>query len=190
MPITLNSNARALPFACRVDVRTFMQMLIDIARQGFADGIRRLVIVNGHGGNTQAIGAALRELSAMDDVPFACAVSATGMADESARKLLVHPSEHGGEQEVALVMHLRPDLVRPDKVADNPFGQLAVEALKDPRVTFVRPWHLACPASAAGDQRQATAAKGEALVASAARAIGRLLVELSQAPAGAAFPYA
>jgi creatinine amidohydrolase/Fe(II)-dependent formamide hydrolase-like protein len=86
-------------------------------------------------------------------------------------------------------MHLRPDLVREDKLRDQPRCKPAVECLNDPRVTFVRPWHKYVPESGGGDNRTSTAEKGEAIIESAADNLATFLVELSDAPWTDDFPY-
>jgi len=190
LPITLNNNFRHWPFACRMSVATFMAMLVDILKQAYADGVRRAVIVNGHGGTTDAIRAAMRDLAGMNDVPFVCLVNGWAMADDAVKARNVEaPSEHGGEAEVSLQMFLHPDLVHIEKLADNPMIPPKLVTLRSPKVHFVRPWHLFVPASAGGDQRKASADKGQALVESAAEAIAAILLELSQAPESADFPY-
>lgn len=188
IPITLNNNFKAFPFACRIGVKTFMSMLTDIIMQAAADGIRSVVIQNGHGGNTEAVRATLRDLAAKDKVPFTCVVQ--GMASKDVvEKNVDHPSDHAGESETSIQMFLHPALVRTDKLADNPRCYPTVSALANEKVFFVKPWHLYLPTSAGGEQRKASAEKGEALVKSAAENIGQLLLELSLAPDSPNFPY-
>ena len=189
LPITLNNNFRAFPFACRMGVATFMAMLADIVTQAAADGIRRVVLANGHGGNTDAVRAMLRELAARDNMPFVCMIQGM-MADKAVIAANIeHPSDHAGESEVSIQMFVRPELVRPERLADNPRNKPALPSLNDDKVFFVKPWHRYVPASAGGDQRRAAAAKGRALVESSSANIAQLLVELSQAPESATFPY-
>ncbi len=185
LPITNNANVRRFPFALRVGVRTLMSMLLDIAGQCWEDGVRKLVFVNGHGGNPAAIDAALREMSACDDMPFACWT--WGTPPDDFEDPIEHASDHAGENETSRMMWIRPDLVRTDKLADNPFGQLQVPSLG--KESFVRPWHLYVPLSAGGETRAATAAKGEAVTKARAKGLARLLIELSQTPYSDHFPY-
>jgi creatinine amidohydrolase/Fe(II)-dependent formamide hydrolase-like protein len=87
------------------------------------------------------------------------------------------------------MLHLRPELVHQDKLGVFGFGELAVEALAGEGVYFVRPWHRHVPASAGGDARAASAQKGRGLIEGAGKHLAELLVQLSQAPWGEAFPY-
>jgi creatinine amidohydrolase len=186
LPITNNANFRRFPFALRVGVRTLMSMLVDIVAQCRDDGVRKVVLVNGHGGNPDTIRATLREIAGMDDMPFVCATG--GITPEGWTSPIEHPSDHGGESETSRMMWIRPDLVRGDQLADNPFGRLAVPSLA--RTDFVRPWHHYVPASAGGETRASSADKGRAITEAAATGLADLLVELAAAPWSERFPYA
>ncbi len=82
-------------------------------------GIRKLVLINSHGGNVPIIDIVARELR----VRFDMLCVATGWfrfglpddlfpADELANGI------HGGEVETAMMLHLRPDLVKMDEARD------------------------------------------------------------------------
>lgn len=198
LPVGNNVNFKAFPFACRVRVQTLMQMLLDIFSALEADGIRKIVVYCGHGGNTDAIRAALRahvdaRLQAGGQArppgqgAFVCMASCP--PELSRPPLVEHPSDHGGESEVSRMLHLREDLVRKDRFGVFPFGKLSVEALSAGGVYFVRPWDRHVPASAGGDVRKATPEKGRKLIEGAAERLAELLVQLSQAEWTDAFPY-
>lgn len=185
LKITTNANMRKVPFALRIGVRTLMQVLIDIAVQCFEDGIRKLVIVNGHGGNPSVIDAAIREMSGMTNVPFTCVTE--GFLLEGFTDPIQHASDHAGESETSRMLAIRPDLVKPENFKKFPFGQLAVPLLAHTR--FVRPWHEYMPETAGGETRFSSAEKGRNLLQGRAAGIARLLVELSVTPYSESFPY-
>lgn len=185
LPITNNVNFRRFPFALRIGIRTLMSVIIDVVTQCKEDRIDKVVIVNGHGGNPAAIDAALREIAGMDDMPFVCCTS--GIAPKGFTSPIEHPSDHGGESETSRMMWIRPELVRRQKLDDNPFGQLRVKSLA--KANFVRPWHLYVPEGAGGETRSSSAEKGKSLVEANAQGLADLLVELSQAPYDERFPY-
>jgi creatinine amidohydrolase len=185
LPITNNANVRRFPFALRVGIRTLMSMLVDIATQCKEDGIKKVVIVNGHGGNPATIDAATREISGMDDMPFVCWTS--GFTPNGFVSPIEHPSEHGGECETSRMMWIRPQLVHEDKLDDNPVAQLRVKALAN--MNFVRPWHIYVPVSAGGETRKASAQKGKEIIEAEAAALASMLLELSQTPYDESFPY-
>ena len=185
VPITNNVNFRRFPFALRIGVRTLMTVLIDIVTQCRDDGVMKIVIVCGHGGNPAAIDAAMREIAGMDNMPFVCC--AGGIAPDGYVSPIEHPSDHGGESETSRMMWIHPELVRQENLADNPFGRLRVKGLE--KTGFVRPWHLYVPASAGGETRASSADKGRSLIEAHAAGLADLLVELSAAPYDEGFPY-
>ncbi len=188
MPIGCNANFQAWPFACRIAPQTFMQLILDVIEMLEQDGIRKIVIFDGHGGNSDVISAALRAHAHRrppgSEGAFVCKTH--GGAPDSA---ITHPSYHGGESEVSMQLHLNGELVHEDKIDNYPFGELAVDALDDPSVSFVKPWHLAVPASCVGDQREASAERGEVIINHSAERLAELLCELSAAEFNENFPY-
>ncbi|HHN46845.1 MAG TPA: creatininase family protein [Planctomycetes bacterium] len=187
LPVGNNVNFRAFPFALRIGVRTLMSVVEDIVEQLASDGVRIVVIVNGHGGNTDALRSALREIASRNGAPFVCMVGATEFASDVKADVIEHPSDHGGECETSCMMALAPHLVRPDRLADNPFGELAVPELE--KAFFVRPWHIHVPRSAGGETRNSSAVKGRRILDAASLGLARLLVELASARPTPSFPY-
>jgi creatinine amidohydrolase len=186
--VSLNNNFRAFPFACRMQVSTFMSLLRDLVEMCEAEGVRRFVFVNGHGGNPDVIRAVQRDLAAKDNL-FTCLISTTQCASEEAVAVWEHRSDHAGEEETSLVMHLRPELVREEHITDHPQHRPSVEAINKYKADFVRPWHLYIPASAGGNATKASAQKGKTVVESAIEGMGHLFSELSTAPDTDTFPY-
>lgn len=96
-----------------VSASTLLSTLADIGRSVAATPARRLVFLNGHGGNTALLGVALREIRRLHglltfSMPAGMQIAGAGGGDE--------PDEHGlgihaGYGETSLVLHLRPDLV-------------------------------------------------------------------------------
>ena len=134
------------------------------------------------------IRAVQRDLAAKDGL-FTCLISTASCASEEALAVWEHRSDHAGEEETSLVMHLRPELVREEHITDNPQNLPTVSAINDFKVDFVRPWHLYIPASAGGNATKSSAEKGRIVVDSAIDGMGRLFSELSRAPDTENFPY-
>lgn len=193
LPIGNNVNFKAFPFACRIGVQTLMQVLLDIVASLEEDGIRKIVLVNGHGGNTDTLRATLRACHDRrgpdGEGAFVALVSCGTFTSADAARQIEHRSEHAGEAETSAIMHLRPELVRTALLADNPVGMPVLEALRNGQVSFVRPWHLYVPTSAGGETRSSTAAKGQALMDTSAAGLAEFLSQLSAASWHADFPY-
>lgn len=190
LPIGNNVNFKPFPFACRMKVRTLMLLLLDIIEALEEDGIRKIVLVDGHGGNTDTIRAAMREhfeRTPTDRRAFVCITR--GQPSAEAWAAIEHASNHGGEHEACRQLHLNADLVRQDKFQDQPFGTPLTKITERPSVYYVRPWNRYVPLSGGGDTRAATADKGRAIIESAADNLAKLLLELSNTPWNPEFPY-
>ena len=184
-PIGNNVNQKAFPFACRIGVDTLKRAVLDVVEAVEEDGIRKVVLVNGHGGNPAALRAALREHAgrrSVDEGAFACLTSTTSAVPVEVAERIEHPSDHAGEGETSRMLHLRPDLVREEHFDAFPVRAASVDELESGKVTWVKPWHEYLPQSAGGETRESSAEKGEALVDGAADWIAELLVELTEVP--------
>lgn len=194
IPIGNNVNFKAFPMACRIRVRSYMNMLLDMIEALEEDGIRKIVLVNSHGGNIDTIKAVLREHferhpAGGETRAFVSYCTAAGFCDPSVRATIECPSDHAGESETSLVMHFQPHLVRPEKVSSAPIHHPSLSALLGNTVHFVRPWEKYMPESCGGDSRRSTPEKGSAVAESSAAGLASFLVQLSAAPWQPGFPY-
>ena len=101
----------------------YEQLLVDLLTPLLRDGFRRVLILNGHGGNIDPLRVALRRL----DVEFPRAILSGAAywdlaAPEIATLCRAHRKEmgHACEIETSMMLHLRPDMVRLDQVVDDP----------------------------------------------------------------------
>jgi creatinine amidohydrolase len=97
---------------------TLLAMLRDIGRSITPTGAERLVLLNGHGGNTTHLGTALRELRLEFGLKTflmhpALPPAYGGSSTESELGMGIH----GGLDETSVFMHLRPDQVQLEKAA-------------------------------------------------------------------------
>jgi creatinine amidohydrolase len=93
-------------------LEVFVAVLCDVARSIWANGFRRIVLLNGHGGNEQPTWSASVKL-AEEDV-WALAVTYWDMAADELRAWSEADEGsigHGGEWETSLQLYLRPELV-------------------------------------------------------------------------------
>ncbi len=97
-------------------------------------GFTKFFILNGHGGNTEPNGIALRELKARyPGLTFAHSGYFSFIPSEVLASVMEGPAKeirHACEAEASLMLHLHPDLVRKGKLRDD--GLKAVSPLKSP----------------------------------------------------------
>jgi creatinine amidohydrolase len=134
-------------------------------------GIRRLIVVTSHGGNSEIIALLVRELR----LRHAMLAIATSWARMGYPDGLFPPGEiaqgwHGGAVETSLMLAIRPDLVRLAEARDF----VSVAAEMERHFTHLRPtgrvsfgWTAqdVNPAGVVGDASSATAEKGRAVMA-------------------------
>lgn len=93
---------------------TFAAVLGDIGRSVSDAGFRRLVLINGHGGNVSEIQTMLRDLRRAHGL-LTFAVNAFPPPEHDPFSEYEHGQGiHGGAGETSIMLHLRPDLVDMD----------------------------------------------------------------------------
>lgn len=118
---------------------TLRDILYDVCESLGRHGVKRQVIVNGHGGNREIIAYAARMASRAYGIRVAATPGprATGDPEPGLRDFLRRMDVHSGEGETSIALHLFPELVRMDRVARwEPTMKLPpeVEALLDPEM--------------------------------------------------------
>ena len=159
----------AWPGTVSVSAPTLHAMVADVAASLRAAGTTKLVVVNGHGGNhvlanlVQASGGDMALFPGTHD--WEAAREAAGMSTTNDRDM------HAGELETSVLLHARPDLVRPgheeaDHLADRRDHMLTTGLSRYTRSGVV------------GLPSRATAAKGRDLLAYLAESFAGYLAVL------------
>jgi creatinine amidohydrolase len=192
LPYGTESNLQAFPLAMNLQPSTVLLVLRDLIESLEHSQIRKLLILNSHGGND--LKPFLRELYGRSSVQiFLC--NWYQMIRDVANRICEHADDHAGEMETSLILKFRPELVR--KSADG--GSLAAdsgqqrpmrfEALQKGWVSITRPWHLLTSNSGSGNPHSATAEKGDQLCKAIVDRIAPFLVQLSQSDVDPEFPF-
>ncbi|MBI3524213.1 MAG: creatininase family protein [Betaproteobacteria bacterium] len=99
---------------------TFIQVLIDVATSLRQQGIRRIFVVNGHGGNQSALDIASVKMRA--DLGMRMSYTLWPVLGEMSIVKDQNVKRHTGHAciyETSLMMHLRPDIVRDEALAEG-----------------------------------------------------------------------
>jgi creatinine amidohydrolase/Fe(II)-dependent formamide hydrolase-like protein len=98
-----------------VSPETLSNMVYDIGLSAAKHGVKKLVIFNGHGGNTPALQFAAQKIN-RDTSIFTC-VETGETSDADVIAISETPNDvHAGEIETSTSLAVRPDMVRKDKV--------------------------------------------------------------------------
>lgn len=178
----------AYPGTLTLSAETLMRVLLDLGASVARAGVRRLILLNSHGGQPQVLEIVARELRRTHGL-FVVTVgwwafgAPEGMFSDDERRYGIH----GGDAETSLMLHLRPDLVQmaraenfvpwPKEMARD-FRWLEAEG----RIGFG--WHTQDlhPAGAAGNAAAATAEKGAAIADRLVAGFLELAAEVSRYP--------
>lgn len=192
LPYGTESNLQAFPCAMNLQPSTVLLIIRDLVESLENSGIRKLLILNSHGGND--LKPVLRELYGKTSVQlFLC--NWYQMIRDVADRICEHRDDHAGEMETSLILKFRPELVKllPDGAglaADS--GQqrpMRFEALSQGWVSITRPWHLLTTNSGSGNPHSANAEKGDQLCKAIVERIAPFLVQLSQCEIDSEFPF-
>ncbi|MFB3880067.1 MAG: creatininase family protein [Armatimonadota bacterium] len=187
LPISCNENVRKCPWAMSLQPRTLMDIVFDVVTTCERNGLRKVVLLNGHGGNTHVLQGALRELASRSSA-FVGFAEPFGLADDVAAEVQeTEETGHACEMETSLMLHLAPEHA---KMGEAKPTRTRKTFFSNPgSIFFVRPWHVYTLNCGIGDPTKASAEKGRRMVEAAVDRLATALKELSDAPFNELFPY-
>jgi creatinine amidohydrolase len=190
MPYGVNVNLSSIPHAQSIRPATMMLFVKDVVDTAQRQGIRKVVIFNGHGGNRATLGASLRELFDSHRKVFVALVEPyTDYADQFPKGLFGRAATgHGGEMETSVALALYPLKTRMDKAVVPREGKAKLLTAGPARATWVSPWEQVSDTTAS-DPAGATAEKGQKIIDLYVDRVSKFLVELSNAEMTDTFPY-
>jgi creatinine amidohydrolase len=170
-PLSYGLSEHHMGFAGTLTLRaeTLLGFLSDLVQSLSHWGVRRLLVVNGHGGNVDAIRLAARVARRDHQTLVAGVMWAQVAADEIALRVRSERYGHACEVETSVAMVLAPESVHADRIAEpRPAGRR--DALTDPpsprvdRPTWFHEW---TENGALGDPRLASVELGNVIVETA-----------------------
>ncbi len=188
IPYGVNTNHLRVPgaLACSVTPTTLLHLLTDLVDSMERQGVRKMVLLNGHGGNE--LKPLMRELHHRTKV-FLCLCDWFRMATDVYPQLFQEPGEHADEVETSLGLAFFPDLMRCELADDGTARPSKFEAINRHWISITRPWHLVSANTGLGNPAAASADKGRRLMDVLVERLGSFLVELAAAPLDETFPY-
>lgn len=186
LPYGVQGNTMGFPMTINVRQATLDAMVMDIIQSLEFQGIYKLIIINGHGGND--FKPLLRDVYDKTKV-FVCLVDWWKVGNDKAKELFEKGGEHADEMETSVGMALFGDLVHLVDAGDGSTNRSRFEAIERGWVSIARPWHLVTKDSTLGDPRKASKQKGEAYVEIVVERLTQFVVDLAGSTMDGRFPY-
>ncbi len=177
IPFGVNTGQLDITLDMNLNPSTQLAILRDVARVLARQGIPKLVVLNGHGGND--FRQLLRELQAEFPGVFLSTATLFRIVDRS--QFFSAPGDHADEMETSMMLHIAPTLVRPlSEAGTGASKQFRIRALRE-WAWAQREWEQVTTDTGAGDPAAATAGKGAAFLRAVTEQLGQFLVELAAA---------
>ena len=188
LPIGKSNEHLAFAGTLTFSARTLMAMWMEIGASVAAAGVRKLVLLNSHGGQIAVMDIVARDLRVRHGLlTVAANWFAMGYPDGLLSAQEQQFGIHAGDLETSVMLALHPDLVQMDQARD--FSSTAQEMSADNLHLGLSPagrlgWQAQDlnPAGACGNAANATAERGRAFLEHAGRQIAALLQEVNRAP--------
>lgn len=177
VPFGVNTGQLDIPLCINMNPSTQALVLRDVATALAGQGIQKLVILNGHGGND--FRQMIRELQPQVAV-FLCVVNWYKVVDP--KDFFSDLGDHAGELETSVMQHVAPDLVRPLSEAGSGTAKaFKIAGFREGWVWAPRQWTQVTADTGVGNPAKATAEKGRRYVELVTGKIADFLVELARA---------
>jgi creatinine amidohydrolase len=191
IPYGTETNMQRFPLAMNIMPSTLFRVIEDLLQSVAASGIRKLLILNSHGGNE--LKPLLRELYGKTQVQlFLC--NWFQMVRDVSASIFERPDDHAGEMETSMILAYRPELVAKTsngdlKADEGTSRSMRFEALEKGWVSITRPWHLLTTNSGCGNPHAASAEKGLLMMERIRERLVPFIVQLSNTPIDETFPF-
>ncbi len=183
VPFGVQTTQLDIPLCLNMNPSTQAALLADVAHALDGQGVRKLVIFNGHGGND--FRQMIRELQPRTRV-FLAALNWYKVVDPA--PYFEERGDHAGELETSVMLHIAPGLVLPlGEAGDGHERKPRLAALREGWAWAPRRWTEVTADTGIGNPRAATAAKGERYSEAVTRRVADFLVELAAADTGSLY---
>lgn len=171
-----NPGQRELNFCIHYRYETQKAILTDIVASLYAQGHRRLLIINGHGGNS--FKNMIRDLSV--DYPDFLIATSEWFTVIPAKEYFEEPGDHADELETSVMMHYHPELVNLNEAGEGKSKKFASQMLNEKVAWVPRHWMKVSEDTGIGNPKKASAEKGKRYVEAVTAKYAQLFKELTE----------
>lgn len=185
VPFGVDPNLMAFPLTIHVSQAALDGYITEIIQSLRKHGIRKIVILNGHGGND--FKPLVRQIQYDTDVHlFVCDWWKVGA--DIANELFGAGDDHAGVLETSVAMEICPQLVEPEKAGDGQVPPFRFEALEKGWVSTSRDFSKLNDHCSVSSDAPANAERGRQYLSLVCERISNFLVELAQSEIDDSFP--
>ncbi len=175
VPFGVQTGQLDIPFCLNLNPSTQAAVLRDLVKTLEGQGVRKLVVLNGHGGND--FRATIRELQPRVKM-FLC-VANWYQAVETG-DYFEDLGDHAGEMETSVMLHVAPALVRPlAEAGEGKERRFRVAGLREQWAWAPRQWTQVSSDTGVGNPAAASREKGERYTAAVIERLSGFLVDLA-----------
>ncbi len=166
-----------LPFCIHASYETQKAILTDIVKSLYGQGFRKLLIINGHGGNS--FKSMMRDLAVTFSDFYIISsdwynfVPRQGFFDEEI-------DDHAGEQETSVMMYFHPELVDLNTAGNGTPNPTKMKSIANKTGWMPRNWKETTLDTGVGNPKKSTAEKGERYVNEVVNRITEMLIEFKE----------
>jgi creatinine amidohydrolase len=116
----ITSGLLPYPGSQRIDKKLYADLIYCIIDDFFEMGFRRVIVMNGHGGNTETLGNVAKELITKDyGKRHVMVIDWWNMDEEALKEVYDQPGGHAALDETAALVAFRPETLKPENRTDN-----------------------------------------------------------------------
>ena len=186
IPYGVDCNLMDFPMTMHVSQASLDAVCRDLIRSCRHHGIRKVVVVNGHGGN-DFLPLARQAQCDTDVHVFVC--DWWQVAADRYDAIFDRPDDHAGQFETSVALALYPQLVEPAAAGDGAARPFRFEALQKGWVRASRRFARLNDHCGVGDPSGASAEKGRQYLDIVCERLGTFLAELAGADIDETFPH-
>ncbi|KAF0239082.1 MAG: hypothetical protein FD181_467 [Prolixibacteraceae bacterium] len=166
-----------LPFCLHTKPSTQTLIFQDIVEALYKQKIRKLVLLNGHGGND--FKPMVREIQPQFPEMLISLVEWFKIYDLS--EYFEEDGDHAGEMETSVIMHYYPHLVLPlEEAGDGNSKSSKLKGVLNKTAWIPRQWNKVSSDTGVGNPQKATAEKGKKYLEDVTSSIADFLVEMAE----------
>lgn len=179
IPFGVNGAQINVPFNINLNQSTQLLIIKDIIGSLEHQGIRKLIIINSHGGNS--FPPILREIFSKTKIFISC-LNTYQCVDP--KQYFTIPGDHAGEMETSLMLHIHPELVYSlDTAGNGQAKKFKIAALNEGWAWSQRDWQKITKDNGVGNPINASKEKGKIFAEAVIKKISAFIIDVANSDA-------